>query len=177
MRGRRLVAPRGIRPTQGMVRSAIFDALAGELEGASVIDLFAGSGALGIEALSRGAARAIFVERSQPSAAAVIQNLQAVGLTERASVVRTDVTRWLRSNPEQVADADLVVLDPPYADPVLGPALQLLDRSVGERAVVVVEHAHRDALPPLKRLQQVRTRRYGDSAVTVLRVARAPEET
>lgn len=171
------MAPRGIRPTQALVRAAIFDALAGQVEGATVLDLFAGSGALGIEALSRGAARAVFVERSQPATAAVIHNLQSVGLSDRARVVRADVTRWLRSNPDEVADADLVILDPPYADQVLTPALKLLDQLAADRALVVVEHAQRGTLPSLERLQAVRTRRYGDSAVTVLRVAEAGPES
>jgi 16S rRNA (guanine(966)-N(2))-methyltransferase RsmD len=169
--GRRLAAPAGIRPTQGLVRAAIFDVLAGSIEDAVVLDLFAGSGALGIEALSRGAARAAFVERSQACVSILRQNLEGLGFTGRSTVVRADVPRWLRSHPEQVAEAALVLLDPPYDDPVLGLALETLDRLVSPEAVVVTEHAHRRQLPALERLQPFRSRRYGDTDVTMLRAA------
>lgn len=167
--GRRLAAPKGIRPTQGLVRAAIFDALGRDVEEAAVLDLFAGSGALGIEALSRGAARAAFVEHRQACVSILRQNLEGLGMSGRAAVVRADVPRWLQSHPDQVAEAGLLLLDPPYADPVLNQTLQLLDRLVGGEASVVVEHAHRVSLPRLERLAAVRAKRYGDTDVTVLR--------
>jgi 16S rRNA (guanine966-N2)-methyltransferase len=169
--GRRLSTPDGIRPTQGLVRAAIFNVLAEELAGASVLDLFAGSGALGIEALSRGAAEATFVERSQGCVSILRQNLEALGLSGRATLVRADVARWLRSHPEQVAAAAIVLLDPPYGDPVLGSALEALDDLVSPQTLVVVEHAHRQALPGLERLLPLRDRRYGDTDVTMLRAS------
>jgi 16S rRNA (guanine966-N2)-methyltransferase len=166
--GRRLGAPRGIRPTQGLVREAIFNVVGPQLPGAVVIDLFAGSGALGIEALSRGAERATFVDRDEQAVRVIRRNLEELGLRGRGRAVRADVLRWLRAGADEVRSASLVLLDPPYNDAVLAQALALLDSGAAEDATVVVEHAHRQPLPDLGRLRPVRERRYGDTAVTIL---------
>ena len=110
-KGRRLAAPAGrrTRPTQDRVREALFSIL-GDVEGARVLDLFAGSGALGIEALSRGAARCTFVEREQGAVAAIRRNLAALGVEAR--VVRGDALRFLSGS--RAGRYDLVFLDPPY---------------------------------------------------------------
>ena len=167
-RGRRLKAPKNIRPTQGMVKQAIFNMVAPLIEGAHVLDLFAGSGALGIEALSRGAARVTFVDREPRGLAILRQNLDALGFKERAQVVRSDVVRWLEASPDAVGAAGVVFLDPPYEDVVLDRALKALDSGATD-AVVVAEHSRRQSLPPLTRLHVDRERRYGDTVVTVLR--------
>src|SRR5438034_11468918 len=135
-KGRRLKAPRNIRPTQGIVKEAIFNIVAPYIDGATVIDLFAGSGAIGIEALSRGAAHVTFVDREERGLAILRQNLDALGLKERARIVRAEVGRWLESAPAEIAEADLVFLDPPYGDPVLDRALKALDLSPHELTVV-----------------------------------------
>ena len=166
-RGRRLKAPKGIRPTQGMVKQAIFNLVGSGIEGAEVLDLFAGSGALGIEALSRGAAGVTFVDHQARGLAILRQNLDVLGLKERARIVRGDVVRWLEASPDIVKRAGVVFLDPPYDDVVLDRALKVLDRSVGN-ATVVAEHSRRQEMPPLARLQVDRQRRYGDTMVTVL---------
>lgn len=166
--GRRLGAPRGIRPTQALVREAIFDVVATQLADAVVVDLFAGSGALGIEALSRGAARATFVDQDEQAVRVIRRNLEELGLAGRGRAVRADVVRWLRASAGEVKGASLVLLDPPYNDAVLEHALALLDALTAEGTTVVVEHAHRNPLPDLSRLRPVRQRRYGDTAVTVL---------
>ena len=167
-RGRRLKTPKNIRPTQGMVKQAIFNLVAPLIEGARVLDLFAGSGALGIEALSRGAAHVTFVDREPRGLAILRQNLDALGFKERAQVLRSDVVRWLEASPGVVGEAGLVFLDPPYEDVVLDRALKALDRAAGD-AVVVAEHSRRQSLPALTRLRVDRERRYGDTVVTVLR--------
>ena len=167
-RGRRLKAPKNIRPTQGMVKQAIFNMAGPRIEGSTVLDLFAGSGALGIEALSRGAGRVIFVDQQPRGLAILRQNLDALGFKERAQVVRGDVVRWLESSPQTVAAADFILLDPPYDDVVLERALKLLDRDA-VRATVMAEHSRRQTLPALSRLQIDRERRYGDTVVTVLK--------
>ena len=116
-KGRRLVVPagRGLRPTTDRVREAIFSALGsrGGVEGARVADLFAGSGALGIEALSRGAASAVFVEADPAAARAGRANLEATGL-EGGRVVQTDVMRFLESRPDEEM-FDVAFADPPYS--------------------------------------------------------------
>ncbi len=166
-RGRKLKAPKGIRPTQGMVKQAIFNLVGPGIDGAHVLDLFAGSGALGIEALSRGAAGVIFVDHQARGLAILRQNLDVLGLKERAHVVRGDVVRWLEASPDQIKRAGLVFLDPPYDDIVLDRALRVLDRGLDD-AVVVAEHSRRHQLPSLARLKLDRERRYGDTIVTVL---------
>src|SRR5579859_2136660 len=98
-RGRRLKAPRNIRPTQGVVKEAIFNIVGAEIPDALVVDLFAGSGALGIEALSRGAAHVTFVDREPRGLAILRQNLDALGFKDRARVIRADAARWLEARP------------------------------------------------------------------------------
>ena len=167
-RGRRLKTPKGIRPTQGIVKEAIFNLVGPAIDGVHVLDLFAGSGALGIEALSRGAAGVTFVDREPRGLAILRQNLDALDLKARAHVVRGDVVRWLETSPDQVKQAGFVFMDPPYEDPVLDRALRAIDR-VPTGATVVVEHSRRQELPALTRLQVDRQRRYGDTMVSVLR--------
>ena len=167
-RGRRLKAPKGIRPTQGMVKQAIFNLVGPGIEGAEVLDLFAGSGALGIEALSRAAAVVTFVDHQTRGLAILRQNLDVLGLKERARIVRGDVVRWLEASPDTVRRAGFVFLDPPYDDAVLDRALKALDGSV-EGATVVAEHSRRQEMPTLARLKVDRQRRYGDTMVTVFR--------
>lgn len=117
-RGRRLVAPAGdrTRPTGDRARGAIFNALwsRGELDGARVVDLFAGSGALGIEALSRGAAHAVFVDSDPAARRAIFANLAACGFTDRAEVVGRTVERFLAGLAGD-SPFDLAFCDPPYA--------------------------------------------------------------
>jgi 16S rRNA (guanine(966)-N(2))-methyltransferase RsmD len=167
-RGRRLKAPKNIRPTQGLVKQAIFNIVGPHIEGAEVLDLFAGSGAIGIEALSRGAARVIFVDREPRGLAILRQNLEVLGLKDRAQVIRGDVVHWLEVATEQVDRAGYVFLDPPYDDLVLDRALKVLDRAAS-RATVVAEHSRRQQLPALTRLLVDRQRRYGDTIVTVFK--------
>ena len=114
-KGRRLVAPRGAttRPATDRLRESIFGTLGERLEGADALDLFAGSGALGIEALSRGAARATFVERDPGAIAAIRRNVESTGLADRATIARGDVATYLRL---ATATFAVVFCDPPYAE-------------------------------------------------------------
>ena len=141
LRGRRLAAPAGdaIRPTSDKVRGAIFNVLR-DVEGAHVLDLFAGTGALGIEALSRGAAQALFVD-TDPAPAR--QNLDALGLT--ADVVGADALHWLQG---ERARYDLVFVDPPYSSaPRLGEQLtELLPGVLSNEARIVTESDKRTPL-------------------------------
>ena len=149
------------------MKEAVFNML-GSLDGVRVLDLFAGSGALGIEALSRGAGHASFVERDPRAIAVIRGNLDALGYGERSTVTRADVERWLAAWPEEATAAGVILADPPYNDAVLERALRLLDARATEGGLVVVEHSSRQALSSLPRLRTVRQRRYGDTAVTLL---------
>lgn len=168
-RGRRLVTPAGrdVRPTSDRVREALFSIL-GPIEGAAVLDLFAGSGALALEALSRGAARATLVERAPAALKAISANLQAVGAV--ADVRDRDVRAFLRDASRAAGPYDLVFLDPPYRDVAgLGPQLDLTPLlAVGAR--VVSESDRREPMA-LAGLEVVDERRYGD---TLIRIHRTP---
>ena len=173
--GRRLRAPRGLdtRPTSDRVREALFMAL-GPLEGCPVVDLFAGSGALGIEALSRGAARADFVERDAGARRVLEENLRALDLLERARVWALDLPRGLGRLREALAGAGLVLLDPPYG----GGAARAVLAALGAEGVlapgtrVVLEHHAKDEVPETSgALARVRLRRYGETMVSTYQAA------
>jgi 16S rRNA (guanine966-N2)-methyltransferase len=177
--GRRLAAPRGLRtrPTSDRVREALFMSL-GDLEGARVLDLYAGSGALGIEALSRGAAHADFVEWDRGARAVLERNLDALGIRERARVWPLELPRGLTRLAAVAAAADLVLLDPPYGGAEAHGMLEALGvpgrLRLGTR--VVAEHHVRDVLSDrYGALVRERERRYGETIVTLYRAA-APAE-
>lgn len=167
-RGRRLRAPGAgaTRPTADRVREAIFDVLSSmmAIEGISVLDLFAGSGAMGIEALSRGAARAVFVDRGADALDAVRSNLEALGLADRATVVRADALAWLATPAGSGNGFDLALCDPPYAFEAWEELLTHLVASVA-----VLESSRPVDLGPAWELS--RSKRYGDTLVTVVRPA------
>ncbi|MGC9219804.1 MAG: 16S rRNA (guanine(966)-N(2))-methyltransferase RsmD [Solirubrobacteraceae bacterium] len=164
--GRQLVAPSGssTRPTSDRVREAIFSILA-SVDGARVLDLFAGSGALGIEALSRGAGSAVFVDRAAPAVAAVRSNLERLGQT--AVVVRMPVARALACRPVDAGLYDLVFLDPPYRlGEALGPRLSIsLLPLLAPGARVVAESDRRR--PLALELPLLRERQYGDTLIRI----------
>lgn len=162
-------APRGraTRPTSDRVREALFSML-GELDGACVLDLFAGSGALGIEALSRGAARAVFVERDPVALRSLRGNLDSLGLLAAGAEVRaTDALAALRSARGRRETYDLLFLDPPYDRASgLGPELSVvLPPLLGPTARVVVESDRR--LPLELALPLHRERHYGDTSIRI----------
>ena len=174
-RGRRLRAPRGLRtrPTADRVRETLFDVLGPAVAGARVLDLFAGTGAVGIEALSRGAARVVLVERDQSALHALRANLAALGAPRAAArVMAGDVLRVLPDLGAQEGPFDLVFLDPPYATTL---AARVLEALVGTRVCrdgteVVVQHSTRTELPPVVGLAtHRRARRFGDTALTFFR--------
>jgi 16S rRNA (guanine966-N2)-methyltransferase len=165
--GRRLAAPRGdrTRPTPQRVREALFSIL-GPLEGLRVLDLYAGSGALGIEALSRGASEATFVDSDAAAARAVRENLERTG-SDRGRVFRADALSFLRGAARHRESWDLVLCDPPYRlahrlGPALGP---LLTPVLGTEARIVCESP---AKHPLRLdLPVIADRRYGDTALVI----------
>lgn len=170
--GRRLaVPPHGTRPTSDRVREAVFSALQArrDLDGARVLDLYAGSGALGLEALSRGAAHVRFVESDRRAAAVLRSNVEALGLGGSAVQVTTaDVPVVLRGDPGQ--PYDVVLADPPYAldDGVLGSVLSALAGGgwLAPAALIVVERSAKALTPSWPDgVFELTHRRYGDTAV------------
>jgi 16S rRNA (guanine966-N2)-methyltransferase len=167
-RGRRLVTPAGfdVRPTSDRVREALFSIL-GDIEGLRVLDLFAGSGALGIEALSRGATDAVFVENDHRAADAIQANLDAIGITD-ARLVRADALAWLR---RAGGEWDLVFLDPPYSSArnLAGTLSQLLPAVLTEDALIVTESDKRD--PLMLDLPLDDERAYGHTRIAIHRAS------
>jgi 16S rRNA (guanine966-N2)-methyltransferase len=182
-KGVRLRAPgQGTRPLSDRVKQTLFAILEPALPGARFLDLFAGSGAAGIEALSRGAAEAVFVERDTGAAAVIAANLDAARLAgPDVTVVRADALGWLgRSDPGR-PPFDLVFVDPPYADAalLLG-VLEALGASGAPLALdarVVAKHFWRDRPPErIGMLALERDRRFGESALTFYRREESPAE-
>ena len=166
-RGRRLVAPKGAatRPTSDRVREALFSILGDRVHGARVLDLFAGSGALGLEALSRGAAEVTFVDSAAAAIAALETNLDALGA--EAEVHRSDALRFLRAAAGKARHYDLVLLDPPYRLAArLGRALSEALPAVLAHDAVVVSESDRRA-PLALDLPLTDERRYGDTLIRI----------
>lgn len=161
-RGRHLVAPEGTdtRPTSDRVREAVFNSLysLGAVEGARVADLYAGTGAMGIEALSRGAAHVVFVEEARDAVAALTENLRTTGVGDRAEIVVSDVRRYLEATSDEF---DLVIVDPPYSFDGWGDLLERLPA-----ALIVVESDRPVDVPD--GWETHRVKRYGGTVVTIV---------
>ena len=174
-KGRRLVVPKGtdIRPTSDRVRESLFSIL-GSVEGSIVFDLYCGSGALAVEALSRGAGHATLVDRLAPAATAARENLGRAGVADRATVIRARVEEWAARCGE--TGADLVFLDPPYAaslDSQSEVVSRLVERGcLTPGALVVLERSTEGEEPvAVGPLPVVDVRRYGDTRLVFARSA------
>jgi 16S rRNA (guanine(966)-N(2))-methyltransferase RsmD len=177
-RGRRLLELEGMetRPTTDRVKEGLFSALQFEIEGRRVLDLFAGTGQLGIECLSRGAASAVFVDRRADAVKLIRENLKLTELTDRAQVVAGDSLEYLKG---AKGPFDLIFLDPPYAAGLLPPAMENIAKFdiLAPYGIIVAEHpadqTPPEAQPPL-RVQ--RSYRYGKIALTLYRRNQQNEE-
>ncbi|MDH5526017.1 MAG: 16S rRNA (guanine(966)-N(2))-methyltransferase RsmD [Nitrospirota bacterium] len=173
-RGRRLASAPGqeVRPTSSRVREAIFSILMDRVPGAQVLDLFAGVGTLGLEALSRGAAAVLFLEQNPRHAAAINSSLETLGFDDRGRVMRMDVVRFLaRGRAARPAGGfDVVFVDPPYAAGQLETTLPLLATAdiIAPGGVAVVEHGAELAAKTTAGWEKGRTYRYGKTSVTLL---------
>ena len=167
-RGRKLLTPDGtdiVRPTSEKVKEAIFSAIQFDIEGRRVLDLFAGSGQLGIEALSRGAASAVFVDSSSTSLGVVKKNLEATGLLEYASVISGDYSSYLLRCNQQF---DIVFLDPPYKSGFLLDALTKIAPQLSDYGFVFCEHPTGALMPEtVSGLKIKRTYKFGTVSVTM----------
>jgi 16S rRNA (guanine966-N2)-methyltransferase len=182
LRSRAIRAPRGqaTRPTSDRVREALFGILesAGVVRGARVLDLYAGTGALALEALSRGAARAVLVESSREALAVTRGNVASLGLGDSARVLAADVRDAVRRL-EGEPPFDVVLADPPWALVDTGEALRVLaelarSSLLAEDALVILEHSSRTPPPDVEGLTKDQTRRYGDAALTFYKPAILP---
>lgn len=167
LRGRRVLVPPGARPSEGRVREALFSIWAERIRGARFLDLFAGSGAVALEALSRGAASAVAIDGAGPAVAAVRENARVLGLAASCEVVRAD----LGSEPERLARRlgrfDLVFADPPYGYSKWAELLGLVGRLLDGAGVFALEHSRRVDPPCGNGSLSMRERRaYGESCLS-----------
>ncbi len=169
--GKKLKAPPGARtrPTSDKVREAVFNVISSRPEGARVLDLFAGSGAMGIEALSRGAERAVFVESSHKTARLIRENLAACGFEREGLVIRKKLPGGLGGVIEREGPFDLVFIDPPYEKGLASKTLAELAKMPAETVpgTVVIEHSGREKLPETEGpFVRMKGRKYGSTHVT-----------
>lgn len=175
-RGRKLKTLEGqdVRPTTDKVKESLFSALQFDLEGRRVLDLFAGSGQLGIEALSRGAEKAVFTDSSKAAIAVVRENLAVTGLEKRAGVMLADALTYLRSTPDRF---DVAFLDPPYGTGLLQQAMALIPRVMSDYGVIACEHPSEETLSEeLGAFAVYRHYRFGKITVTVYRKREQKDE-
>lgn len=172
LRGRTLFGGRGraVRPTLAQVREALFNILGARVPGASVLDVFAGSGALGIEALSRGATRATLLEVDATAHRVIGRNLQALELEARAELRRVDARLWLRRHP--VREFEIIFLDPPWDGPEGAEVLRFLsgEADLSPDVLISWEYSARSGAPKsLGSLEAAVERRYGETGLTIYR--------
>jgi 16S rRNA (guanine966-N2)-methyltransferase len=172
-KGRKLVAPRNysLRPTSDRVKESIFNILQDEIEGKVVLDLFAGTGNLGIEALSRGAKKTIFVEKGRQALRLIQRNLTQFGLEERSEILPKDANRAIGILKQRRECFGLILMDPPYEKGLIQKTLMKLNshQIYYKDSILVIEHNRRESLPPIMNgWNLIRQRRIGDTMISFL---------
>jgi 16S rRNA (guanine(966)-N(2))-methyltransferase RsmD len=170
LKGRQLETPDwpGLRPTSDRLRETLFNILAPRIEGARVLDGYAGTGAVGIEALSRGAAQVTFIEQDRRAQSLIETNLRKCGVSDRYAIIRAGFAAAARS----AGEFDLIFLDPPYGAKELSAALDIAAPLVGENGLLIIEHATRDEAPAaIAGLERTRDVVQGDSTLSFYRVS------
>lgn len=178
-RGRPLVGPKGpgLRPTADRVRESLFNLLGQFFEGGEVLDLYAGTGALAFEALSRGMSRAVLVDPGAESARLVTENARALGMEGRIELMRMPVSRAVPRLAAEGRRFALVLADPPYSEEVASEVARAVDEGglLADDGTLVVEHGRREVPPDtVAGLQRVDSRRFGDTVVSLYRTATLP---
>jgi 16S rRNA (guanine(966)-N(2))-methyltransferase RsmD len=172
-KGRKLVTPRSqsLRPTSDRVKESLFNILREEMEGKLVLDLFAGTGNLGIEALSRGAEKTIFVEKRRQAIRLIQKNLAQCGLEERSEILPKDSSRAIGILKERGESFDLILMDPPYEKGWIQRTLRKLNSHpiYHEDSILVIEHTRREPLPqPMEGWNLIRQQQIGDTLLSFL---------
>lgn len=179
-KGRKLKSPRtaATRPILSRVKAALFDLLGQAVVNASFLDLFAGTGSVGIEALSRGAKRAVFVDISPAAIRVIKENLRLTGLADRAQVVRKDVLAYIQEAREETFD--IIYVAPPQWKGLIPPVLQAIDRAgiLADQGLVITQQHPKEAAPVhLTNLEPLLERRYGDTLLSFYRRTTAARVT
>lgn len=161
-----------LRPTSSKVRESIFNILRTEIEDANFLDLYAGTGAVGIEALSRGAANVVFVEKSEVLSGTIEDHMRRLGQEDKTRVVRQTAEAFLIKASEKNPNFDIIFIDPPYASEEVGKVLPLIAEPgiMKNGGTILVEHSSRKILPEeITGIRKIKTYRYGDTTVTLYR--------
>lgn len=179
-KGHKLKTIKGMttRPTSDRVKESLFNIITGQLDSASVLDLFAGTGSLGIEALSRGAEKAVFFDKSTECCNLIKDNLAHTKLAEKAEVYTADFAGGIERLHAQGRKFDLVLLDPPYNKNFIQDTLKILINNdiIRDDGIIVAEHSLSDNLPAVSgRLEAIDSRKYGDTVLTIY-IARKKEQ-
>ncbi|MBI4823444.1 MAG: 16S rRNA (guanine(966)-N(2))-methyltransferase RsmD [Nitrospirae bacterium] len=175
LKGRRLLAKTDLRPTAGKVRESLFNILGERIQDSIFIDLYAGTGAVGIEAMSRGALRVFFVESNKKAVDALKKTLEGCGCRARANIINKKVSSFVKSAIKEELKADIIFLDPPYYSEELENILPLLSEGdlIGKDAIIMAEHPSKKTLPDKTGvLTKKKTYRYGDTALTLYKVVK-----
>jgi 16S rRNA (guanine(966)-N(2))-methyltransferase RsmD len=180
-KGRRLAAPKGhsLRPTSDRVKESIFNILGKEVEGKAVLDLFSGTGNLGIEALSRGAKKTFFVEKAREALRMIQRNLLQCGFSDLAEVIPKDVNRAIGILEASGESFDLILMDPPYEKGWIQRTLVKLNNHniYHEGSVLVIEHGRREPLPQKTgRWTLIKQRMIGDTVISILQAGGDSQE-
>jgi 16S rRNA (guanine966-N2)-methyltransferase len=167
--GRKIEAPDGDRthPMGERIRNALFNMIKDELDGAEVLDAFAGTGSLGIEALSRGAHSATFIERDRAAQDSLSKNISILGINDRSTIIRTTVSRWIETN--DTKKFDLIFADPPYNDTQFSTVSKLFGL-LKPGALMVLSHPGRSESPTRPGVVVVDNRSYGEATLTFFRL-------
>ena len=173
-RGRRLATRRGqtLRPTSDRIKGSIFNSLGDDVAGKHVLDLFAGTGNLGLEALSRGARRVVFVEKGRPAVRLIQKNLSTCGMQMSAEVFTTGASRAIGICHHRGESFDLILMDPPYRQGMVQATLRELEAEPihHEGSLLVVQHDRREPLPDIMEgWNVIRQRRMGDTVISFLK--------
>jgi 16S rRNA (guanine966-N2)-methyltransferase len=171
-KGRQLKAPKwdGLRPTSDKLRETLFNIVAGRVPEARVLDVFAGTGAVGLESLSRGATEVVFVEHDRRAVQLILENAERCGVRDRCVIIRDTAERALQK-PMTGDPFDLIILDPPYAFEPLARVLSSVASHLAPHGWIVLEHARRRAVPEAAGVRPFRTVPSGDSALTFFEAA------
>lgn len=171
-KGRKLITvkTRGIRPTRDNVKKSIFSMIQGHVEGRTVLDLFAGTGNLGLEALSQGAKKAIFVEKDKTFLRVLVRNRDLCGFRDQTEIISLDAEVALKVLRRRAEKVDLVFIDPPYGSGYVDKTLRFINAHdmVNERGMIVVEHGSGEApSPQWERLSLLKRKRHGDTVISI----------
>ena len=168
-----------LRPTSDRVKEAIFDILQDHIAGQQVLDLFAGTGALGIEALSRGARRAVFVEESPRSLTALRKNVEECKIKDQAQVLAREALAGIKILEAKGESFQLIFMDPPYGKGLAHKTLKILAKSsiVSPDTLIIAEHAPMDDIFSIPHLQRVDARKYGGTLVSFFRLEKEPRNS